>query len=369
MQALTFDIRPVRWLLCKVAGFVTPAAYWSSLSGLRLREIPEPKLPGREWVRLKTILGGICGTDIALIRQRAHPATILQCFTSFPAVLGHENVAVVDEVGPDVAQWKRGDRVVVEPSLSCIPRGLGSPLNGTGVCPPCRDGRPALCECLAEAKHLPPGMMIGLNSLTCGSWGRSFVAHESQLHRVPREMRDEEAVLTDPIACSMHGVLRAPPSPGQRVLVLGGGIIALGVVMALRALGLDCLVTCVLRTEAQAKRFSERGADRTLRISRRCSIAGRLQAVADAFGTTVIRSGWGPGILKHGPDIVYECVGSGASLTDAMRYCRPRGYRRGPGHSAVLLDGCDTSVVQRIDDHGSSRTPNRGMRATETPHL
>ena len=80
MQALTFDISVWRWLVCKTIGLVAPRVYTSALSSLRLQEVPEPELPGPEWVRLRTILGGVCGTDLALIRHRVHPANILRSF-------------------------------------------------------------------------------------------------------------------------------------------------------------------------------------------------------------------------------------------------------------------------------------------------
>ena len=119
MQALTFDISAWRWLNCKALGTLWPGVYLSGLAGLKLSEIPVPPLPGPEWVRLRTRLGGICGTDLGLILLRTHPANILRSFTSFPVILGHENVAHIDRVGDRVEGWRTGQRVCVEPSLSC----------------------------------------------------------------------------------------------------------------------------------------------------------------------------------------------------------------------------------------------------------
>ena len=164
-----------------------------------------PALPGPRWVRLRTILGGICGTDFSSIMQRGHPASILQAFSSLPAMLGHENVSVVDEVGPQVTGWRPGDRVVVEPSLSCVPRGIEP------VCRHCAAGRFTLCDNFRTGP-LPVGSMIGWNCFTGGSWGPYFVAHESQLYRVPDEIDDETAVLVDPIAGALHAVLRRKPA-------------------------------------------------------------------------------------------------------------------------------------------------------------
>src|SRR5262249_2279985 len=158
---------------------------------------------GPEWVRLRTHLGGICGSDIALVSLRNHPATILQRLTSFPAVLGHECVATIDQVGPDVRDWRPGQRVCVDPCPSCVPRGITPP------CPNCAAGRPSLCE-NSDRGDLPAGMITGLNARTGGSWSPAFVAHASQLVAVPDSISDDVAVLIDPIACAAHAVLRRP---------------------------------------------------------------------------------------------------------------------------------------------------------------
>src|SRR5262245_27710448 len=113
MKALEFNISPPRRIACKVGGWFTQKAKYGRLSGLRLVNRPIPELPGPKWVRLRTILGGVCGTDLSLVTLRNHPATILECFARFPAILGHENVAMIDAVGGGVRDWKPGQRVCV----------------------------------------------------------------------------------------------------------------------------------------------------------------------------------------------------------------------------------------------------------------
>jgi hypothetical protein len=73
-------------------------------------------LPGADWVRLKPTLAGVCGTDIALLTGRT--SAILSPFASFPAVLGHEVVGVVAEVGDAVDGFAPGERVVLDPVLA-----------------------------------------------------------------------------------------------------------------------------------------------------------------------------------------------------------------------------------------------------------
>ncbi|MFW6066585.1 MAG: alcohol dehydrogenase catalytic domain-containing protein, partial [Planctomycetota bacterium] len=109
--------------MCKLLGAVRPSCRLGRLGGLRVRDIPAPELPGDDWVRVRTLLGGICGTDVALVAQKQPPDSILQAFSSLPAVLGHENVAVVETVGEDVDDGWLGRRVCVEPTLCCEVRG------------------------------------------------------------------------------------------------------------------------------------------------------------------------------------------------------------------------------------------------------
>ncbi len=330
MTALVYDVHPVRWTACKIAGWAKPTAFWSRLSGLRLREVPVPVLPRPDWVRLRPILGGICGTDLAAIMQRHHPASVLQCFSSFPAVLGHENVSIVEEVGPDVTGWNPGDRVVVEPTLSCVPRGIRP------LCPSCAAGRFTLCDHFL-AGDLPAGSMIGWNNWTGGSWAGQFVAHTSQLYRVPEAITDEQAVLTDPVAGAMHAVLRVRPPDDAHVLIQGAGLLGMGIAASIRALGGRCEITALVRHDRQAELMRRFGVDHTITMARGENQATRYGRVAARIGGRVVPSKFGHQAFIGGYDLVYDCVGSGQSLTDAMKYARAGGTVVEVGTSQICL--------------------------------
>ena len=318
MKAITFDVGVSRWLACKAAGLLSPRAYWSVLSGLRLREMPVPGLPSPNWVRLRPILGGICGTDLSAILLRTHPASFLPALTAFPYGLGHECVALVEEVGHAVKEWKPGDRVVVEPSLSCAPREIDPP------CPRCAAGEFTLCE-YTDRGVIPPAIMLGYNNFTGGTWGERFVAHQWQLHRVPDSLPDRQAVLTDPIACALHGVLRRLPDDNDRVLVQGGGIIALGVIASLRALGCRADITALVWLSHQEELARSLGADRVIRSSSKQPARERYDRIARQVGGRRVPGRFGNQGLVGGFDLVYNCVGTGPALTDAAKFTRPRG--------------------------------------------
>lgn len=330
MRALEYQPSPVRWALCKVAGVVSRRAFYGAMSSMRLVERPVTELPGPDWVRLRTILGGVCGTDLALIMQRIHPATILQRFASFPAVLGHENVARIESTGSDVSDWQPGQRVTVDPALGCRWRHDAAP------CRFCADGQPSLCE-FAGANGVPPRALLGLNGLTGGSWASHFVAHQSQLHAVPDGVSDEVAVLTDPISSAVHAVLRRQPRAGESVLINGSGVVALGVVTAIRGLQLDNRITIVARHEFQGELASRLGATEVIRHPRGRNAGLRYDDIANRVGGRRISARFGNQILVGGFDVTYDCTGTGVGLTDALKWTRSRGAVVAVGTSGITL--------------------------------
>jgi len=320
MKAVVYKVNPAGWALCRLLQRAWPSCLCTRLNGLSLRELPAPPLPGADWVRCRTLLGGICGTDLNIIAQRQPPNSILQAFSSMPMVLGHENVAVVEHLGPQVpAEWL-GKRVCVDPSLGCRQRGV-SPL-----CPQCRKGNYGACESFwgpAGGKcDIPAGTSIGYNSATGGSLGQQFVAHVSQLVEVPGPISDEEALLTDPIACSLHSVLRARLDDAAKVLVYGAGVLGLGVVACLRATGYTGCIDVIARgpNAALAKTF---GADEVLSLppDRRA----RFEAIAARTGARMHRVRFGNLMLSGGYNAVFDCVGTASSINESLKWAASRG--------------------------------------------
>ncbi|MEP6807845.1 MAG: zinc-binding dehydrogenase [Chloroflexota bacterium] len=268
-------------------------------------------LPGPDWVRLRPLLSGICGSDLALLTGRS--SAVLSPFNSFPAILGHETVAVVDEAGTDAGVAAR-QRVVLDPIISCAVRGLDP-------CPACRDGIPALCRRAAEGS-LAPGMLIGFCRDLPGAWSDAMLAHASQLHPVPDGLRDEIAVLVEPLACGLHAVLAQTPAEGERALVIGGGAIGLGTLAALRMVAPQADVTIVVRHPLQADLAARLGANHVV-VDRDGD--GARRAAIEQAGATEHRPLVGPPTLTGGFEAVYECTGTGAGLQAALRVTAPRG--------------------------------------------
>lgn len=324
MRGLTFSLSVPGHLATRAADRCLPALLASGwLPGLALRRREPPPLPGPRWVRLRPIVSGVCASDVALVTGRSSPA--LSPFVSFPAVLGHEVVARVTEVGTEIRVLRPGARVVVDPFISCEVRGLAP-------CEPCRRGDGRLCTRAAEGS-LAPGMLIGYCRDLPGGWSDEMVAHESQLYEVPEGMPDDLAVLVEPLAVALHAVLLASPAPGGRVLVLGAGTIGLCTIAALRAVEPTCRIVVLARHAFQRDAARRLGGEP----------AGAGQDAGDAAmagaGARRHRPVWGPPVYTGGFDRVYDCAGTARSMDASLRVA-------GPGAHIVLV-GCTAGA--RLD--------------------
>ena len=123
MRALVFDLSIPRYLAAKAAGKRFPALFDGAPSCLSLRDDePAPALPGDDWVRLRPILTGLCGSDLAVVYFKMSPA--MSAYGAKRFVMGHELLARVIGVGRGVRGLREGDRVVVDPWLRCALRGV-----------------------------------------------------------------------------------------------------------------------------------------------------------------------------------------------------------------------------------------------------
>jgi L-iditol 2-dehydrogenase len=311
MKAITFEAPIPRYLVTFVAGKASDALYLGPHACTRYREIAAPALPGDEWVRIRTRMGGVCGSDLGIVSLEASPSA--SPFSSFPFVVGHENVGQIAELGRGVRGFAVGERVTVNPLLCCEPRALAPP------CGACAAGHHSRCTRFTDGQ-LAPGMLIGTTRGLGGSWGEEFVAHRSQLVRVADAMSDAEAVLTEPFACCVHAVRSAMPASGERSLVIGAGTMGLLMTAALHALEPGAAVTVLARHRFQAAHALRLGAKRTVMAR-----GDYLAELADAGETRLLKPILGPRIGVGGFDRTYVCVGGTAGVADALRFTRSGG--------------------------------------------
>lgn len=280
------------------------------LGCVSLDDVPEPALPGPDWVRVETSLSGICGSDLAALT--AHDSFTLEPFGAFPFTFGHENVGRVAEVGPGVQGWNVGDRVIVNPMLACVQRGFDP------VCPACARGEYGLCRRTTDGERFK-GPMIGYSPSVGGGWARSFVAHASQLHRAG-ELSDEAAVLTDPFASALRPVLLHPPAEDDVVLVIGAGTIGVLTIRALRLTGWTGPIAVLGRHGFQLELAERAGADIILRSRDEAYRWATSLPEARAYKPTLA-----PRFVEGGPSLVYDTVGTEGSAGDSLALTREAG--------------------------------------------
>ena len=169
--------------------------------------------PGQVLVRVG--FGGICGSDLHYFHHGGFGTVRIQQ----PMVLGHEVAGSVAAVADDVTSVKVGDRVAVNPSRPC------------GACKYCLEGLPHQCldmRFYGSAMRMPHIQ---------GAFRDALVCNASQCHIVADGIPLQQAALAEPFSVGLHGVSRAGPLLGKRVLVSGCGPIGALALVAARVHG------------------------------------------------------------------------------------------------------------------------------------
>jgi threonine dehydrogenase-like Zn-dependent dehydrogenase len=317
MKALQFRMSVPRIALTRAAGLVSPGAYTSDLAPVSLEEIPDAQVRGERWVVFRPALTGICGSDQKQVLLKGHFDNPIASIISFPHVLGHESTGVVSEVGRAVTRVRPGDRVVINPWLSCEPRGI-SPL-----CPACVSGNLSLCENFDKGE-LSPGLHLGNCKDAPGAYATRVAVHQSQVFPLPANVSYEQAVLADPFCVSFHAVLKDPPEGDEpTVLVYGAGTIGLAAVAAVKVLKPKARILAIARYPQQVEAARRLGAAEVITSS-----SGReiIDAVATLTDARPWRPRWhGLPMLAGGVDAVYDSICAPDTLEIGVRITRPRG--------------------------------------------
>lgn len=257
-----------------------------------LTEVDTPQLPDRDWVRVRVRAAGVCGTDLRHWKV-ADPARAGQ-------VVGHEVAGEVDEVGPDVADFRPGDRVVVETVV------------GDGICPWCAVRRYNVCPHLYDVRA----------RAVARAYAEFLVAPQHKLYRLPEAVSFEQAALVDTLTVGLHAQHRSPLGIGDRVVVIGAGPIGLGQLMLAKAGGADVIISDVV---GSSLRIAEQvGADAVVNSETEDLVA----RVMDFTGGL-------------GADVAFECAGG-----PAMPVTLPQAtaaVRR--GGTVVVVGGFDPGEV------------------------
>jgi threonine dehydrogenase-like Zn-dependent dehydrogenase len=197
-------------------------------------------------------------------------------------VLGHEFTGVVEEVGPGVERFSRGDRVKCDSVVGC------------GTCAWCRKGATQFCHDGAE---------FGITQ--DGGWSEWLVAPERNLYHLPDSISDEAAAIMD---VEVPGAFRKPGiMPGETVVVFGAGPAGLIALQCARILGAGRVILCGTRSE-RLKLGAKLGASEVIDVNQDDAVP----AVRDLTG-------------GRGVDLAFDAAGSESSILAALEVVRPQG--------------------------------------------
>jgi threonine dehydrogenase-like Zn-dependent dehydrogenase len=284
-----------------------------------LHEVEDARPIHPDWVVTRPLLSGVCGSDTKLVLGEFEDGDIdnpMAAFSSLPHVPGHEVVTEVVALGPAARGVEVGQRMVLNPWLSCAPRGI-EPL-----CPPCRAGDLNLCWSFTKG-DISPGVHIGVVTGAPGAWAELLATHSSMLIPVPEDVSDAAAVLADPFSVSFHAILRNPPPPAGRVVVVGAGALGLASVAILSALYPEVEVAVVARFPAQFEMARAFGASLVLAHEPRLAL---VEALAEWSGGVLYAAFDGLPMAHPGHiDVVYDTVAKPETFEVGVRVLAERG--------------------------------------------
>ena len=257
------------------------AAFLTGIGQVEIRDVPRPELTGQRDVLLRVCAVGVCGSDVHYYTT----GRIGEHVVEFPWVVGHEPAGVVAEAGSEVTGLAPGQRVVIEPAISC------------GQCDQCRRGRRHTCLHIA---------FISSPTERPGALADCIVMPAEACYPMPDGMTMAQGALTEPLSIGLYAQRLAAAPPGAAIAILGTGPIGLSVLLALRDAGPATIyATDLLEPRlALARRF---GAEWTASPGQRDIVA--------AIGERE----------PHGLDVVFECAGEQSTLDQAVDLLRPGG--------------------------------------------
>jgi L-iditol 2-dehydrogenase len=254
------------------------------LTGLRameLRDMPDPEIKQANDVLLRMAVVGVWGPDIHYYTTGKIGSQVVQ----YPFTVGHECAAVVERVGARVTRVKPGDRVAVEPAMSC------------GACDQCRCGRPHTCRKLK---------FLGCPGQAEGCLAELMIMPQECCFRIGMDMTLEQAALSEPLAIGLYAARQAMSLKGARIGILGAGPIGLSVLLCARALGADRVyITDKIEPRLQAAK----------------SAGAHWTGNPDQIGIVKAIGEREPLLL----DAVFECCGEQSALDEAIDLLKPGG--------------------------------------------
>jgi len=254
------------------------------LTGIRqmeMMEVPTPEIVNDGDVLIKMTTDGVCRSDVHYYETGQIGSQVVD----YPFAVGHEGSGVVEAVGSAVTNVKPGDRIAIEPAMSC------------GECDQCLAGRPHTCRKLR---------FLGCPKQAEGCLSEYIVMPEACCFKVTDQTTFDEAAISEPLAIGVYAVKQSIPMQGAKVGILGAGCIGLSVLLPSKAQGAEKIYI-------------------TDKIDNRLDLAKRAGAVwgGNPDNEDVVEKV--KELEPGGLDVVFECCGEQDALDQAIEMLKPGG--------------------------------------------
>ncbi|TAK34873.1 MAG: hypothetical protein EPO21_08340 [Chloroflexota bacterium] len=294
------------------------AVFYGPNQPLEVREVPTPQ-PGLGHVLVRVAACGVCHTDLHYIDHG------VPTFKKPPLILGHEASGTIAELGPGVARFKEGDRVLLPAVYGC------------GTCASCRGGRENICE-----------QMVMFGNNVDGAYAEYIVAPAKDCLRLPEEVPlIEGCIIADATTTPYHAVVnRGRVTPGDAVVVFGCGGVGLNIVQIASALGASVVAVDL--------------DDAKLGLARQLGALGVVNPRSIERVDREVRK-----LTGGGADIAFEVIGNPATMEQAFS-CVKTGGRMvivGYADKPMALD------VRRVMYREMEVVGSLGCRALDYPRV
>ncbi len=259
---------------------VMKAAVMNKPFDIEIKEMDVPSVQGDE-VLVKVMAVGVCGSDIHYYEH----GRISRYVVEKPIILGHECAGIVVAIGEKVTKFKNGDRVAIEPGITC------------GKCEYCKQGRYNLCPDV-EFLATPP---------IDGAFVQYLKHREDFLFPIPDELSFEEAALVEPFSVGIHAAKRSQLQPGSSVAIMGMGPVGLTAVAAVKGFGASKIIV----TDLEANR---------LEAAKRLGATHAINIANGDQNEQIFQFTNGKGV-----DVAFETAGNPHALRSALKVVKRGG--------------------------------------------
>ncbi|WP_132244215.1 zinc-binding alcohol dehydrogenase family protein [Marinisporobacter balticus] len=203
---------------------------------IEICDVEKPEIKNSKEVLVKIKATGICGSDIHIYHGTSPVAT-------YPRIIGHEAVGIVEEVGTDVSKVKVGDHVIIDPVVSC------------GACYACKAGRSNVCASLK---------VRGVHE--DGGYREFSLVPEDALHILSKDLPFEEAVMIEPFTIGAQVCSRGEIKKEDTVFIMGAGPVGQCILQVAKKIGAKCMISDLVGSRLE--KVKALGADRVIDVSR-----------------------------------------------------------------------------------------------------